>query len=383
MVWFNARLAGRQPALRCFRLVIGPLLALFLVACEKVPIQVGFLGGITGHASDLGTAGRDGALLAVEQFNQRGGIHGASITLREFDDQQKPASLPKLFEDVKKSGVVGVVGPMTSSVAAAWIPLANQAQLLTLSPTVTSSDFTGLDDYFFRVISDTRDYAQRSAASHAADPRWRRFAAVLDESNAAYTRSWLQHFRDAMGAQGAEPVSQIGFGLPGSPTLSQVVRSTVAAKPQAVVLIASAVDTAKLVHLFRQYDPLMPLAAVEWSATEQLLTLGGPAVEGLLIAQFMDHQDKSATYLQFAREFRHRFGRAPGFAELAAFDAMHVMLTGLVQQFPDESLKACLLRLRQFEGRQQPVLFDAFGDSSRRAVVSVIRNGSYQTLDKP
>jgi branched-chain amino acid transport system substrate-binding protein len=341
------------------------------------------LGGITGHASDLGTAGRDGALLAVEQINQQGGIHGAVIKLHEFDDQQRPASVPKLFDEVKKSGVVAVVGPMTSSVAAAWIPLANQARLVTLSPTVTSSDFTGLDDYFFRVISDTRDYAQRSAASHTSDPRWRRFAAVLDETNASYTRSWLQHFRDAMGAQGAESVSQIGFGLPGSPTLAQTVESTVSAKPQAVVVIANAVDTARLVHLFRQHDPLMPLAGVEWSATDQLLTLGGPAVEGLFIAQFMDHQDQSETYLQFVRAFVRRFGRAPGFAELAAFDAMHVLLTSLVQQRPDESLKACLLRLRQFQGTQQPVVFDAFGDSSRRAVVSVIRNRSYQTLDKP
>lgn len=382
MGWFE-RHAAQQPALSCLRLLIVLLLAVGLAACDKAPMSVGYLGGITGHASDLGTAGRDGALLAVEQVNQQGGIRGALIKLHEFDDQQQPASLPKLFDEVKKSGVLAVVGPMTSSVAATWIPLANQAQLLTVSPTVTSSDFTGRDDYFFRVISDTRDYAQRSAANYATDPRWRRFAAVFDERNAAYTRSWLQHFGDAMGKLGAEPVSQIGFGLPGSPTLVEVVRSTALAQPQAVVLISNAVDTAKLAHLFRQHNPALPLAGVEWSATEQLLTLGGPAVEGMTIAQFMDHQDKSATYLQFVTVFRHRFGRAPGFAELAAFDAMQVLLTALAQQRPDESLKACMLRLRQFQGMQQPIVFDAFGDSSRRAVVSVVRNRAYQTLDSP
>jgi len=382
MGWFDGR-AAQQPVLSCLRLLLGLLLAVGLAACDKAPLSVGYLGGITGHASDLGTAGRDGALLAVEQVNQQGGIRGALIKLHEFDDQQQPASLPKLFDEVKKSGVLAVVGPMTSSVAAAWIPLANQAQLLTVSPTVTSSDFTARDDYFFRVISDTRDYAQRSATNYANDPRWRRFAAVFDERNAAYTRSWLQHFRDAMGQHGAEPVSQIGFGLPGSPTLAEVVQSTALAKPQAVVLISNAVDTAKLAHLFRQHNPTLPLAGVEWSATEQLLTLGGPAVEGMTIAQFMDHQDKSASYLGFAQAFQHRFGRAPGFAELAAFDAMQVLLTALVQQHPDESLKAGVLRLRQFQGMQQPIVFDEFGDSSRRAVVSVVKNRTYQTLDSP
>ncbi len=370
------------------RCTAGLLLAvtLLLAACEKAPLGVGFLGGLTGHAADLGTAGRDGALLAVEQVNLLGGIGGASVKLHEFDDQQKPGALAPVMQAVQQAGVLGVVGPMTSSVAKGWIPLANQAGLLTVSPTVTSSDFTGQDDFFFRVISDAQTYASASAAHYAQASNGlqrRRFAVALDENNAAYTRSWLKHFKAATQAHGATLVSEIGFGLAGSPPLAEVVRQSLAARPDALVLIANAPDTARIVQLVRKENTQLPLMAAEWSATEQLLMLGGRAVEGLRIAQFMDHQSTTPDYLKFVADFRQRFGRAPGFAEVAAFDAMRVLLQALAQRQAGESLKASVLRIRRFQGLQQLVEFDDWGDSSRQVVLTVVQDGRYQVETSP
>ncbi|MFZ4624469.1 MAG: ABC transporter substrate-binding protein [Rhodoferax sp.] len=358
-------------------------LALLLAGCDKAPVTLGFLGGLTGPAADLGTGGRDGALLAVEQVNQQGGVHGSSVKLHEFDDQQQPGTLPGLMETVKKAGVLALVGPMTSSVAKAWIPLADQARLLTISPTVTSSDFTGHDDYFFRVISDTRSYARASASHYTERQRWSRFAVVFDETNAAYTRSWLQHFQQAMQERGVALVSASGFGLPQSPSLASLVQQTLTLQPDALVLIANATDSAQMAQLVRKKDPKLPIIATEWSATAQLLLLGGAAVEGLRIAQFMNHQSQQPEYLKFVADFQKRFGRVPGFAEVAAYDAMRVLLEALAQQRPDESIKASLLRIRQFNGLQQSVVFDDFGDSSRQVVMTEVKGGRYQVLGRP
>jgi branched-chain amino acid transport system substrate-binding protein len=357
--------------------------SLALAGCDKPMVVIGFVGGLTGHAADLGIAGRDGALLAVEQTNQQGGILEAQVRLLEFDDRQQPDSVVPLMQAVQNAGVVAVVGPMTSSVAKNWIPLANQARLLTISPTVTSSDFSGHDDYFFRVISDATDYARSSALSYAADSRWQRFAVLFDETNAAYTRNWVHNFRRGMQQFGAEPVAEIGFGLPDSPTLPMAVQKVLAKKPTAVVLVANAADTARLASLLRHRQPLLQLAGAEWSATEQLLALGGIAVEGMRIVQFMDHQDQSASYLRFVAEFQTRYRRAPGFAEVAAYDATRVLLQVMRQRQAQESLKDCLLRVQQFAGLQQPVIFDGSGDSGRRAVPSVVHNRRFETLAQP
>ncbi len=54
-------------------------LALNLSACnffDDEPIRVGFLGTLSGPNNFLGTSARDGALLAVAEANQQGGING-------------------------------------------------------------------------------------------------------------------------------------------------------------------------------------------------------------------------------------------------------------------------------------------------------------------
>ena len=83
-----------------------------------MPVKIGFLGGLTGPTADLGVAGRDSTLLAVEQLNQRGGLRGKPVELVAFDDRQQPKALPELAGHIRQAGLMGMVGPMTSSMAA-------------------------------------------------------------------------------------------------------------------------------------------------------------------------------------------------------------------------------------------------------------------------
>lgn len=352
-------------------------LVLMLMGCSQAPVTVGFLGGLTGSAADLGVGGRDGALLAVEQANARGGVGGRAVNLRVFDDGQQPERLASIWPSIESAGLSAMVGPMTSSVAAHWLPLANQAQLLTVSPTVTSSRFSGMDDHFFRVISSTREYASLTARHHLAAGQWRRYALVLDASNQAYTFSWAEHFEAAVRTYGGEVVATVAYPRDAAAALDGALEQALAASPEALMVVANATDTARLAQLLRQRGITLPLLGAEWAATPQLLLAGGRAVEGMLLAQYMDRESKVPRYVAFDAEFRRRYGRAPGFVEVAAYDAMQVVLAGLAQQQRDESLKHTLLRLRRFQGVQQDIVFDGYGDSQRALAMTRVSNGRF------
>lgn len=352
-------------------------LVLVLTGCSQAPVTVGFLGGLTGSAADLGVGGRDGALLAVEQANARGGVGGRAVNLRVFDDGQQPERLASIWPSIESAGLSAMVGPMTSSVAAHWLPLANQAQLLTVSPTVTSSRFSGVDDHFFRVISSTREYASLTARHHLAAGQWRRYALVLDASNQAYTFSWAEHFEAAVRTYGGEVVATVAYPRDAAAALDGALEQALAASPEALMVVANATDTARLAQLLRQRGITLPLLGAEWAATPQLLLAGGRAVEGMLLAQYMDLESKVPRYVAFDAEFRRRYGRAPGFVEVAAYDAMQVVLAGLAQQQRDESLKHTLLRLRRFQGVQQDIVFDGYGDSQRALAMTRVSNGRF------
>ena len=71
-----------------FGALIAVVAGVLLVACwSSEPLRIGFVGGLSGPVADLGEAGRDGALLAVEEANAAGGVGGRSIELRMHDDR--------------------------------------------------------------------------------------------------------------------------------------------------------------------------------------------------------------------------------------------------------------------------------------------------------
>jgi branched-chain amino acid transport system substrate-binding protein len=356
------------------------LAALGLAACAKQPLKIGFVGGLTGRTADLGVAGRDGALLALEQANAAGGVGGRQVELLTADDQQNPATAAAAFQRLRDAGVAAMVGPMTSAMAMVMVPLANAAGLTMISPTVTTSALTGKDDHFFRVISSTREYAQTSARFHAQRSKLSRVAAVLDLSNAAYTERWLDDFDAEFRKLGGQVIAREGYTFQPGMGFAELTQRALAKQPDGLLLLTGAVDAAQLMQQLRKLQPTLPVMTAEWAATEQLLELAGGAAEGVVAAQFLDRNNTSPSYQQFRLAYRQRFGNPSGFADLAGFDAMRVALQALAVQRSGESLKQTLLRVRRFDGAQQVVTFDDTGDAVRQTYITVVRQGRYEVL---
>lgn len=344
------------------------------------PVRLGFVGGLSGRVADLGLNGRDGALLAVELRNKAGGVKGRRVELLTEDDQQDPDVARQAVTRLIERKVQAIVGPMTSAMAMATVALVDQAQIPMVSPTVTTNDLTGLDDYFFRVLSPTRNFAAKSANFHFQRAGVRRVAAVYDLSNKAYTESWLADYRTAFTAAGGRLVASISFTSSGETHFAELARQLLKTNADGIVIIANSVDAAMLCQQLRKLNASIPIAAAEWSATELLIELGGRAVEGIVIAQFLDRQSTQPTYVEFRRNYLARFRKEPGFAGLTAFDATNVILEGLEHRLPGQSLKQTLTTRKTFGGAQSPVVLDAFGDTSRETHLATIKDGSFVAL---
>ncbi len=372
-----------RSALCAWRLATGMLsfgCALLLTACDKPPVHIPFVSGVTGRAADLGVAGRDAATLAIEQANAKGGLSGRPIILDSHDDRQDPDQARDIMKTLAAAGHKLVLGPMISSVGVQMVPEANRAGVLILSPTVTTAVLSGKDDQFFRVISTTDNYARKSAEFHTVRSGWRRYAIIRDDGNQAYTHSWSDTFAKSAQAQGAQILSVHGYVFRAGMDFSALSSKALQDRPDAVVILASAVDTARIAQALRKQAPKVQLISSEWAATEQLLALGGQALEGMHVGQFHDRESTQETYQAFVDAFSKRFGRTPGFAELASYDTTRVALQALAAQQPGESLKATLLRVRRFEGVQQPIVFDDFGDSTRETYITVVQQGRFRAV---
>jgi branched-chain amino acid transport system substrate-binding protein len=371
-------IVNKYMACGCMALVT----AVMLSACEdRKPFKIGFVGGLTGRTADLGVAGRNGAMLAVEQRNAEGGIKGRKVELVVRDDGQDPETSRHAVDDLIKQEVAAIIGPMTSSMAIAVVPQINSARVVMISPTVTTNDLTGKDDYFLRVSSPTSENAVMNARYQFTKCGFRKAAAIYDLNNAAYTESWLQDFSADFEKQGGRMVGKHAFRSGSDTVFTGLIGDLLKSRPDVVVIIANAVDAALICQQVRKVDRKVGLDMSEWAATERLLELGGNAVEGAYVDQYFNRDDTSPRYLHFMKSFHDRFGLEPGFAGVAAYDAMNVALDALATGKRGQPLKETLLSSGPFRGIQQPISFDRFGEARRKTYNTTIRNGRFVTVD--
>ncbi|MRR07036.1 MAG: amino acid ABC transporter substrate-binding protein [Deltaproteobacteria bacterium] len=356
-------------------------IVLLLHGCEREPIRIGFVGGMSGRVADLGVGGRNGALLAIEERNAAGGINGRPIELIIRDDEQNSETARKVTRELIGQRVEAIIGPMTSSMALAIVPTINTARLVTVSPTVTTSELSGLDDYFLRVLPDTRTYSPKSARFHFDKSGLRRAALIYDTGNSSYTVSWLTGFRNTFEKLGGRIVAVNSFQSAENVAFSPLVRDLLRHRPDLVVLVCNAVDAALLCQQIRKLEPRVTISVSEWGSTERFIELGGAAVEGIFFAQFLDHGNTSPHYLRFLTAYRKRFGQDPGFSGLAGYDAATVVLEALAQRNNGTPLKSAILATGAYQGVQKKIILDRFGDVASTTFITVVKNGRFVTLE--
>lgn len=359
------------------RWVCLPALAFWALAgCgPQEPIRIGLMAGLSDKGSDFGESVRNGVILAIEHQNQAGGIHGRPIELIVRDDGQDPDLAIRAARELIALKPEIVIGPVTSTMAKIVIPMMNEAGLTAISPTVASTDFKGLDDAFFRVNRTTAE-----AAEHHAGVLYqrgaRRVGLVYDIANRPYSETWLKAFTQRFEALGGTVSGSVSFDSIGAPTYADLIQKLQRQHPDALLFIASTLDTARLCQQARRIAPDLPLSSTEWAASGELLAeMGGSAVDGLLIAHAYNRDDPNLPYQNFKHAFKARFQREFGSFSLLAYDTANVVFTALKKRQPGESMKQALLRYGPYQGLQQEIRFDDFGDTTRQVFFTEIRNG--------
>lgn len=347
-----------------------------LTACgPSEPVRLGFLAGLSGRSADLGEGARNGVLLAIEQRNLADGIDGRKVEVLIRDDGATPEGAARGAAELIAAGVVAIVGPITSSMTLAALPEANKEKVVMVSPTATAMQLVGQDDYLFRINAATRDYARMYADFHYRRAGLRRIAIAMDVRNRAFSQSWLDEFRPAFTSLGGEITTVVPFESAADVAFAEIMKQLIESRPDGLLFIAGTVDVVRLAQQAKRLQLVIPLAAVEWAASEKLHELGGESVEGLLVVESYDRDDPSSRYAAFTTAYRERFQLEPGYTAVNAYDAATAILDALARRDPEQSVKEALLALGPFDGLQQAIRFDRYGDTTRAGYFVTMKEG--------
>ena len=119
------------------------------VRADEKLLTIGIELPLTGADADSATRIKNGALMAIEEINGKGGINGYKLavtvldsgtsTAGQYDPAQAATNAKKFVAD---ESVVALVGPEMSGEGKAMTPILSAANLATVTPSSTNPDIT-------------------------------------------------------------------------------------------------------------------------------------------------------------------------------------------------------------------------------------------------
>ncbi|MEF2145551.1 MAG: ABC transporter substrate-binding protein [Desulfovibrionaceae bacterium] len=361
-----------------FKLVLSAMLLLLVSSCgSNEPLRIGIVASLTGRYSDLGVQMRSGARLAMEEINASGGVHGRRIELVILDDESSMDVTDQAFQTMAEENVDAVLGPVTSNQAmAAWKSIEAFGRPV-VSPTVSTPTVAGRKDNFFRVIPTNQDWALRLSSYALTQKGLRTVVFVGDTLNADYVKTFENAFARFFVEGGGRVLARLEFASGKSVDWSGIIRSIEELSPDGVVIAASARDMGNLAQRVRLAGQQVLLLGPGWPATEESLQMGGHAMEGAVFAVSHAERPDYTPYTVFCSRFEKRFGFAPNFAGVYAYEAMQAVALGLGKGKDVSTFAQALTDAGELPGVYGPYRFDAFGDVVRETHILVVRGGHF------
>src|ERR1043165_5179032 len=96
---------------------------------QSGPINFAFIGELSGAGAVSSTNFRDGALMAIDEINAKGGILGRKIELKQYDTQTNPGTARSQMQKAIDEEPYVILGPIFSGIVKVSMMLAEQAEI--------------------------------------------------------------------------------------------------------------------------------------------------------------------------------------------------------------------------------------------------------------
>jgi branched-chain amino acid transport system substrate-binding protein len=354
-------------------------------ACRRAPgsgdegnLRIGLVGALTGGEAQFGLSTRDGAQLAIEQANARGGVHGRRVELRAYDSQGRPEEAASAtVRLVTQDGVAFIVGGDTSGSTLAMAPVAGRAQVPLVSPSATSPRVTRDGGPFVFRVCFVDSFQGAAMAAFARAQRVARVA-ILTDLKSDYSVGLAEAFRRRFTELGGTVVAAETYGKGDSDFRAQLMHIK-GQHPDALFVPGYYTEAAAIARQARQLDVGVPLLGGDgWDSVFELVNLGGEALEGSRFSTHFSPENPSPAVQTFLRDFETRFGRPPDSGAALGYDAARVGLAAL-RSLPAPTtgplLREAIARTRDFDGVTGLITLGPERDAVKPVIVLQLRGG--------
>jgi branched-chain amino acid transport system substrate-binding protein len=349
-------------------------------------IKVAILAPLSGPVPTFGVMTRDGALLAIEEWNAKGGVLNKKIAPVVEDSQCTPdPAVNAANKVIDQDKVKYIMGEVCSKASIPVSEIANAKKVVQISSTSTNPDVTvGKDgkvkDYVFRACF-IDPFQGTVGAKFALDTLKAKNAFImLDQAN-DYVKGLAEFFEKAYTAGGGKIVGKETYTSKDT-DFSAILAKVAAAKPDVIYLP----DYYNVVNLVTKQAKEKGIKAVfmggdGWDSAD----LDKKAAEGGFFTNHYSPEDSRAEVQNFVKAFGAKFKddkgqpKVPDALAALAYDATNMLLQAIKEAGADDTAKVkdAMAKI-QFNGVSGKITLDANHNPVKSATILAVKDGKVQ-----
>lgn len=267
-----------------------------------------------------------GIAMAQRDFNKNGGAKDGRLAIVDiYDDRSNMETAAGICGSINNDQeYLGVIGPFSSQFSLALAPLFNSAQLPILTPVVSAPGIWEQGRCIF-TASDTNAARCAVIARYLLQNGYRKVGIVVDRDS-VLSANVAEYFRSSFKAMGGEIGSETKFtGVKFAKVIDKLEQDGVDC-----VFFSDHRGTplALFAKELRSRGLKMPIAGQVAPFTKDLITVGGNAVEGLILSGYFHSDSPEPATKLYSERFRSLFGGiSPSHLDASAYDAANIIFS--------------------------------------------------------
>lgn len=349
-------------------------------------VRIGFLGPMEGsYIIEYGTQMLQGAQLAVEQANSKGGYHGLPFVIMPHNDVGlwgAAANEVVKMDDEHVWAFMGSIDDINTHVALRValkleIPMMNAGDP---DPTLTETRIPWL----MRCISDDRQSSYALATYMYQVKDYKRVAVF--RTNGRYGRVGTGEFKDVSERIGRPVLFEIRFA-DGDTDFTEQLETIKNSDADAVVLWGNPKELGLIVKQMKKIGLDLPVLGCDRMVNPEFLDIAGKDAEGIITTcQYLPDMN-NPKYRNFHDAYVKRFNMDPDVFAAHAYDGMNIIIKSIqIAGLNRAKIRDVMLDLKTFQGYEGvtgKMVFDPSWNEIGEIWMVEIKNGEFRFFPRP
>lgn len=350
-------------------------------AKDSEDVKFGLITATTGGAAAYGISIKEGAELAVEEINAKG---GTQIDLLIEDEKgDKNEAINAMNKLVHKDNVLAVQGPMLSGTMFAAGPIAQQAGIVALGTSTTADGITDMGDYIFR-NAVPEALAVSAAVEKSHEVLGYKTVGIMYSQNNDQMVSVYNTLEAAFKKAGVEVVAIETFA-DGDTDFSAQLTKIKEINPDMLAVASLYQEGALIMKKARSMGIDQPVIGSNGFNSPELLKQAGEAADGAIVGTPWFPGKDSEIVKNFREAYVAKYEREPDQFAAQAYDGINLLYTAFENSgsaTDRAAFRDALAAIEDFEGVTGKFEFDENRDPKMDVQVLQVKDGEFVELTK-